>query len=61
MYLARPKCSFSQAGSFNRVYTFGGMERWNGTVEWTTGMEYSALKNISVRAMVYPSYRTCHS
>ena len=21
-------------------YEFGGLERWNGTVEWTTGVEY---------------------
>ena len=23
-----------------RVSGFGGMERWNGMVEWTTGMDY---------------------
>ena len=23
-----------------REYEFGGLERWNGTVEWTTGVEY---------------------
>ena len=23
-----------------RVCELGGLERWNGTVEWTTGVEY---------------------
>ena len=23
-----------------REYEFCGLERWNGTVEWTTGVEY---------------------
>ena len=26
-------------GDRARVSLFGGMERWNGMVEWTTGME----------------------
>ena len=28
---------------YNKVlweYEFGGLERWNGTVEWTTGVKY---------------------
>ena len=27
-------------GSLARVCEFAGVERWNGTVEWTTGVEY---------------------
>ena len=25
---------------FRRVYELGGLEWWNGMVEWTTGVEY---------------------
>ena len=30
----------TQCPTRNRVYEFAGVERWNGTVEWTTGLEY---------------------
>ena len=34
-----PKCLLLLARSPG-ASGFGGMERWNGMVEWTTGMEY---------------------
>ena len=32
----------SQRGDrdWRRVCEFGGLERWNGTVEWSTGLDY---------------------
>ena len=32
--------SFAKIIDMERVCEFAGVERWNGTVEWTTGVEY---------------------
>ena len=32
-------CGLPKAIQLYRVSSFGGMERWNGTVEWNGGME----------------------